>query len=952
MSMIKTLRAPETIPEKLRAFGKRNIFVWLAFLVPLALMLTAFGMMDVAPLGKATKQILVTDMWHQYYPFLEDFQGRLQNGEGLFWGWSVGGGVNYFSLMSYYLASPMNFLSFFVSPDYLREFLMISVAVKIALAGSFMAYFLKSVFQREDISLLIFGTCFSFCAFFMGYYWNTIWLDTVAITPLVALGAVKLLTENRFRLYTVMLALSLVTNYYIAYFSCIFILLIFIAYSIIRWQNPRVLAVNFLKFAVFTLLGVGMAAFFLLPTFMALQNTHASDLKFPQKFELNTHNISGSNDFLGLLKLLKSMAGNLINFSAPNNKEIDGLPNVCCGAVPLFFALLSLTTKEIKLREKLVSMGMLIFLFVSFAIRQLDYIWHGFHFPNMIYYRFSYLVSFVIIVMGFRAYMNIRKINLMNVIIAGLLSFFMWSLEFNYTGTKSPDGDGPYDQGVFNMFASKVGTNEHNNRVNRMGWVDPTLAAMAVLFGVLIVLMLLYSKRVIPRQAVAASLVVIVVAQSGYTAYFGVNVTGVTDMVSAQNTPVYPDREHYVDAIVSEMNHREDDNKGLWRAEMIRTSTLNDGALNHYRGLTMFNSMANEKMTIFFSNFGLSGWQAGNRYIYYEGSPVTNLFMNVKYLISRQDNVANTYDLKEVATSGSVHLLENTHFVPNGMIVNNALLNWQPNPKENSYNPFDTQGEFFRLATGINEPVYIPAEVTYEEHTNATVTKNGDNSYGFSTKDSSQTSNLKWHYNAPANGLYLLYADVSNSSSIHLCLGKDQLPKEYNANNKAITAMGYFNKGDDIAVSAALKTNASGSAKVYLVALNQPVFEQAYQMLLDNSMTPTYFNNGAKLEGKIDAQRDGLFLTSVPYEKGWTVYVDGKKTDITPVGDALVAFPITKGSHSITLKYKPNGFVPGLCLSIVCALVFAAFCVFTYVFKKKLIPDFAKDKAFKAKAEE
>ena len=185
MPTIPILREPKTIPQRLSAFAKRNLYVWIAFLVPLALMLTAFGLMDVSPFGKADKQILVTDLWHQYYPFLADFQDKLQHGESLFWTWSVGSGANYFSLMSYYLASPMNFLSLFVSPDWLREFLMFSVAVKIALAGSFMAFFLKSVFRRNDASLVIFGISFSFCAFFMGYYWNTIWLDTVCITPLV-----------------------------------------------------------------------------------------------------------------------------------------------------------------------------------------------------------------------------------------------------------------------------------------------------------------------------------------------------------------------------------------------------------------------------------------------------------------------------------------------------------------------------------------------------------------------------------------------------------------------------------------------------------------------------------------------------------------------------------------------------------------------------------------------
>ncbi|MBQ1617423.1 MAG: YfhO family protein, partial [Ruminococcus sp.] len=173
-------------------FAYRNRFIWLSFLVPFVLMVTAFALMSVSPFGD--KQILVTDLWHQYYPFLADFQYKLQHGESFFWTWSVGGGVNYFSLMSYYLASPVNFLSVFIPADWLREFLMFSVALKIALGGAFTAYFLKSVYKRNDVSLIMFACCFSFCAYFMGYYWNTIWMDTVCITPLVALGTVKLLT--------------------------------------------------------------------------------------------------------------------------------------------------------------------------------------------------------------------------------------------------------------------------------------------------------------------------------------------------------------------------------------------------------------------------------------------------------------------------------------------------------------------------------------------------------------------------------------------------------------------------------------------------------------------------------------------------------------------------------------------------------------------------------------
>ena len=80
---------------------------------------------------------------------------------------------------------------------------------------------------------------------------------------------------------------------------------------------------------------------------------------------------------------------------------------------------------------------------------------------------------------------------------------------------------------------------------------------------------------------------------------------------------------------------------------MTTTQTLNDGALNHYHGLSMFDSLANESMTRFFENFGMMGWKSGNRYTYAESTPVTNLFMNLKYLIARDGKMQNTYDMAE-----------------------------------------------------------------------------------------------------------------------------------------------------------------------------------------------------------------------------------------------------------------------------------------------------------------
>ncbi len=578
-------------------------------------------------------------------------------------------------------------------------------------------------------------------------------------------------------------------------------------------------------------------------------------------------------------------------------------------------------------------------MFLSFIIRQLDYVWHGFHFPNMIYYRFSYLVSFVIIVMGFRAFMYLSKTRLTDVLIAALLSFAVLMMEFDFSGVKSPDGEGPYDQGVFDMFAVKG-----HSRPDRMGWVDPTLVTVAILFALIAVLLVLYSKRVIPLQAVAVSLVIVAVAQSGYTAYFGVNVTTVTTMDG------YPRGEESTARIIEYMNEREKDTTELWRAEMTSTQTLNDGALNHYHGLSMFNSMANESMTLFSQNFGMSGWQAGNRFLYKESSPVTNLFTNLKYLIARDGKVNNSYDLSEIKEDGNVTLYENNHYLPMGFVVNNALLRWEEIREENSFDQFEKQNEFFRLATGINEPVYSKVPVAAENHSDGSelsINKNSDGSYSFNTVKSGASPKLRWDFTAPQEGLYLLSSQISKGDNIKVYRNGTEQHSNINMDRPYIAAVGYFSEGDTISIESDLEANAGGTAKISLCVLNQDVFEQGYELLKQNVMETTYFRNGGKMEGVINSNRDGLFYTSIPYEKGWRAYVDGEEVEITPVGGSLLAFEITKGEHNIVLKYLPNGFVPGLVVSVICLLVFAALCVMVYILRKRFIPDWAKDRAFK-----
>ena len=904
---------PNPNQSKIKAFFTYNKYILLAFFIPFLLMVIAFGMHNVSPVGfigniihnigaiftgqpvetisAGDKQILVTDLWHQYFPFLVDFQDKLQSGESLFWSWTEGAGVNYFALMSYYLASPLNFLSVFVPSDCLREFLMFSVAVKIALAGCFMAIFLRSVYKKNDMSLVLFGCCFSFCAFFMGYYWNTIWLDTVCITPLVALGIVKLLTENKFRLYTITLALALLTNYYIGLFICIFVLLVFIAYNIVKWDNIKNFFYRLVQTGVFSLIAIGLTAFFLLPAFFGLQNTNASGSTFPSTFDIN---IGVTDDLLGVLDAIKQILTNFITFISPATKEADALPNIACGTASIVLGILFLTSKKISLREKIVDLGLIFFMIISCIIRQLDYIWHGFHFTNMIPYRFSFLISFVLVVMAFRAFMLIDFSSALDVLLAAM--------------------------GTAIVILLSIGTQE-----------DYTIIATAIIAFVFCGILILYTKRIIPKQVVMIILSIIVIGESAITAFIGVETTTVT------TTADYPRGGELTAQVIDHMENLEADTTELWRAEMTSTQTLNDGALNGYNGISMFNSMANVDMTRFCQNFGMMGWKSGNRYTYAEGSPVTNMFMNLKYIIARDSIYRNTYDLSDIYTVGNVKLLENTHYIPMGFMVDSSLVNWQENDNEDQFNPFDKQNEFFSLATGIEQPVYTHLEVVSQGHTDSSkfpVNKTGYGNYSYNCVDASVTPHVKWNYEAPQDGLYCMYADISGGDDVTIMINDESQPKTYGMGRSYIACIGYVNKGDKISVYAQLEKGQSGTAKVYVNMLNQEVFEQGYAKVSRDVMTTTNLT-GSSMEGTIDVTQSGLFYTSIPYEEGWSAEVDGKEVAITPVGGSLVAFELAEGTHTIKLTYYPKGFWIGFAVTMLCLTAFVMLCVYTYILKKR-----------------
>ena len=860
----------------------------LAFLIPFGGMLFVMLISQYEPFGQYS--ILYSDMYHQYYPFFVAFRNALRSGESLLHSWSVGLGMDYLGLISYYLASPLNLLSVLVPEDWLLEFFSLLMPVKLGFAGLFFAIFLKRMFDRDDLSIAVFGSFYALCAWALGYQWNIMWLDTFALLPLVALGTVALLRDKKFILYTGSLFLSIFANYYIGFFTCVFVLLLFFIYEICRWQGFKRFFLDLCRIAFFSILAIGMTAILELPAFAALQTTQSSVNQFPKGFRMN---IADENTWKGLLGAMRKVAGNMGGGIEPTFKE--GLPNLYCGVGSMMLAFLYLTGRDIKLRDKICSVILLIFFMLSFILRQLDYIWHGFHFTNMIPYRFSFLFSFVVLYMAYRAWMLRHSFKPWQVLAAMILSlgilscseerenwvFLLYSLGFLalYTGLL-----------VYNCWIKKLPKDADELVVQQR-------------------------KIAVCRRRQMATILLLAVMGIELICNlvsFGIHFDG----TSVSN---YPRGTTYSASVIRYMKEREERKSLFFRAEATHSQSLNDGALNGYNGISAFTSSANVKVTEFMQTLGYGAKNTYNRYCYEEASPVSNLFLNLKYMIERQGKDKASAYFEEINRFGDAVLLKNRYYLPLGFMTDAALADLE---FDVSNNDFQFQNALISAASGMEGNVWEILSGDNLTVVGFDVTVQNQNGGHCSYQADLKGGTVVYTYNIDKDGFLCISVNLPKRNDVAIWINGEHRYTEA-ISLPQMLAVGDVSAGDVVELKMASKAEGESSTMTISAAvLDEVQFAACYEALNASTLELTEFTN-TEVKGTILCNRDGLLYTSIPQNGNWYAQVDGKEVQPLEVGEAMVALPLTAGAHEVRFYYHNAAFALGWKISLVCATVFA-----------------------------
>ena len=852
---------PIKIGTSCREILQRNKLILAAFCLPVILMLLAFLVMGIYPAGE--NQIAVIDMYHQYVPFLGELQSKLQSGGSLFYTWNGAGGSNFWNLLAYYGASPLNLILVLFPKKFLMEGVTLILLLKIGLAGSTMAVYLRAIVWEKDkrsadISLVGFATLYALCSYVMAYYWCIMWMDAVALLPLCILGLHKILDGRSGVFYTVCLALVVFINYYMAIMVCIFILFYYPVLYFIKVQGES--AGHFFKTtgrAVgYSLLGVLMSAVMLLPTWMSMQSTYYISADMPEKTELY-------NDLLDIL-----------NQMLPNAELTyrEGLPNLYCGMFVVILLVFYWISRTIPLREKLLNGAFLVFLIFSLNINKLDFIWHGFHFPNQLPYRYTFMICFLLIAMAYQVFQRVDEIRVNH----------LWIL--------LAAGGGYY------LLAQKILT-EHIKDLDL--FVYSGLAWLALYVAIL----LLYKKGRLPKNLLLILTVILLTCEMASNTCTSIDQVGTT-----QRSNYYAN-----EADIAKLVKKTEGTDGRFgRTEMNDNYILNCPAMYHYKGISQFSSSLNANATALMEHIGMEGAPDKNRFNYNQTDPVTNAMLNIRYLIGKNLPIDDS-DFKQIAKSGNSRLYESIYPLSIGYMTADTIRTWNYE-QENPFMVLDdyvravTQNKYTSVFTEI-EPVDVSAA-------NIELSSTGDGMWDSTLKNETKKSKTILTYQAQQTGKQYLFIEADDADAITVSQEKKDDKIEIRNDCGSIVNLGEMDSGTEFTVTIEYKEGKGGSVVSHVCTMDEAVWQDAYKMLSASMLDVTDYGDSC-LKGTINVQEDGVFVTSVPYEAGWKLKVDGHTREINElIGGAWISTSLSAGEHQIELSFRPPGLIAGLLITL------------------------------------
>lgn len=643
---------------KTKEFIKKNQLYFLAFALPSAIMLLIFMVRAIFPFGE--RSFLHIDMYHQYFPFLTEFYHKLKEGDSLLYSLHAGLGSNFVNLYGYYLATPTNWLVALVPEAYIMEFMSYMVIIKIGLSGFAFTYYLSKHFGQKRYSMLFFALGYSLSGYLGAYNWNVMWLDCLVLAPFIILGLERLVFEGKTKLYTITLAISILTNYYISILLCIFLVLYFFVLLVSCKDKKNAV----IRFALFSLLAGGMAAAILLPAFEMLRQSEYSQGTLPSKAQ-------------SYFPLFDVVARHFAHVSVETG--LDHWPNIYCGVAVFFLLPLYIMCRQIPAKEKIAKLTLLLFCIISFSNNVLTFIWHGMNYPNSLPSRQSFLYILLLLTVCYEAYLHLEEYS-KSVLIRTCMGV-----------------------ACFVLLCEKLVTDD--------AFTLQTYLLSGLALFAYVLLFYFYKKHGRHDRQIFMATLCIVMLETGLNMYF-------TSVPTVSRTSYLENYQSY-DTLLDRLKEKD---TGFYRVEKEKRTTQNDAMLNGFHSATLFSSTTNSYINLFYEKYGMRSSKVF--YCADGLTPFMSALLNVNYHFSNTeleesslrhlvDQEGETY-LYENTYSLPFGFFVN-HSLPLDTATEEEIENIEDIEEERKGNPIQLQNSLAKKL-GSKENIFEPLSVSEENN--------------------------------------------------------------------------------------------------------------------------------------------------------------------------------------------------------------------------------------------
>lgn len=857
--------------------------------IALGLICLGYIFLGVYPIGG--KSILMVDMHHQYAPLLSELRYMLLEGGDLSYNFHIGMGSSFAPAFAYYLASPLNLLLVLFPENSLAEAILFITLIKFTLTAALFTAMAQYLTKKRGAGVVTVGIMYALSGFMLAYSWNIMWLDVVALLPVVVMALEHMLRTGKIAPYAMVLGLALFCNYYIGFMLCVFLVLYWFVWLLRKRRNLKSVLAGGLRFAAGSLWGGALAAALLVPVALALGRTSAAGGEL--------------GDFRTNFEIF-DLFGRMFYGATPTIRS-GNLPNLYCGVAAVLLLPIYFGQKQIPIRRRVCYGGLLAVLLLSCTLTRWDLVWHGLHSPNDLPYRFSFLTIFVVLLLAAFTLAQIKHITPRQIFIslgcsAAYLVLWEKLAQLNTSAN-----------------ASKVTPDSKLLYINLL------------LLAVYAVILLIGAVRRAPKQAVTRLLLTVVCAEMLFGTGRTLKVMNQNEYFTSQGS--YIDNTKHVvlnDALRRVEQLAEEEGGGFLRMEYLPRTTCVDTALHHYSGLTTFASSNPYCTTVLMGELGYA-INGVNSYLYHSYVAPIDSLLGLRYVIL-QARIANHPQLEYIETISATdeageeiayHIYRNKTALSIGMAATNALTEFEGTP----YDPFTCQQDLYTALSGLQDPLYLPLTMSVEEIGGASIN-------GSSFRITGGTNYFSgWVDTA---GQYYAYVDCRAADDISVeTYDADGSSKNYwtvTNYEPYIIDLGTLKEGEQVRVSVGNDNACTGN--IYVVRLDTEALDSHREVLTAGGLQVTE-QTGHSIKGTITAATDGTMFFSLPYDKGWKVYVDGSPVETFSVDHgeekvetedgryetietddgAFLGAMLPAGTHEVAIVYTAPGAVPGAIIS-------------------------------------